>query len=68
MARDLLCADAGRSIQTHHPVPAFAAHSRLRQATSWIAEVELDDCRPIFLLFGPRYDRENPEATKQNPK
>ncbi len=26
MARELLCADAGRSIQTHHPVPVFAAH------------------------------------------
>ena len=26
MARELLCVDAGRSIQTHHTVPVFAAH------------------------------------------
>jgi hypothetical protein len=50
------------------PCPFLPRTRGLRQAKSWIEEVELDDRGPIFLLFGLRYDRENPEATKQNPK
>ncbi len=53
MARKLLCADAGRNIQTHHLVPVFATHPGLRQAKSWLEEVELDDRGLIFLLLGP---------------
>ncbi len=68
MARDLLWADAGRSIQTDHPVPVFVAQPELRQAKSWREEVERDARVLSFLLFGPRYGRKLPEATKQNPK
>ncbi len=68
MARKLLCADAVHSIQTHHPVPVFSPQWGPQQAKSWLDEVELDDRVLIFLLFGPRYGREIPEATKQNPK
>ena len=68
MARDLLCADAGRSIQTYHSVPVFAWYRGRRQAKRWLEKVDLDDHGLRVLLFDPPHGHESPQATKQKPK